>query len=70
VTRGHVRRSQGGLWFYDYDEFVGAVQWLQANPAQAARMGQNGRQYVLRNYSWPAVVSRFEGLIRRWEKAQ
>jgi len=69
VTLGHVRRSQGGLWFQDYDEFVGAVQWLQANPALSARMGQNGRQYVLRNYSWSAVVNRFEGLIRHWQEA-
>lgn len=68
VTRGHVRRSRGGLWFQAYEEFAGAVEWLRANPTQAGRMGENGRTYVTRNYSWEAVLSRFERTIGRWEK--
>jgi glycosyltransferase involved in cell wall biosynthesis len=68
VTRGHVQRSSGGLWFRTYEEFAGAVEWLQANPAAAARMGENGRRYVLGNYTWEAVVTRFEQLIRLWER--
>ncbi|MFW6116366.1 MAG: glycosyltransferase family 4 protein [bacterium] len=67
VTRGHVRRSRGGLWFSDYEEFVAALEWLRANPTLADRMGENGRAYVRRNFSWEAVVSRFRRLIRRWE---
>ncbi len=67
VTRGHVRRSKGGLWFHTYEEFVGAVEWFRANPTLAARMGENGRRYVLSNYTWGTVVSRFEHLIRRWK---
>jgi glycosyltransferase involved in cell wall biosynthesis len=66
VTRGHVQRSKGGLWFRTYEEFVGAIEWLQANPALAARMGENGRQYVSDNYTWEAIVSRFERLIQLW----
>jgi len=67
VTRGHVERSKGGLWFRSYPEFVGAIEWLRANPDLADRMGQNGRQYVLSNYTWEAVATRFEQLIRRWK---
>jgi len=66
VTRGHVRRSKGGLWFRTYDEFAGAIEWFQANSALAARMGENGRRYVSVNYSWDTVVTRFERLIRYW----
>jgi glycosyltransferase involved in cell wall biosynthesis len=67
VTRGHVERSKGGLWFRTFEEFVGAVEWLQANSALADRMGQNGRQYVLSNYTWESVATRFERLIRQWQ---
>lgn len=67
VTRGHVERSRGGLFFRAYDEFKGALQWLQANPALAARMGQNGRRYVEENYTWPVVVDRFERAVRAWQ---
>jgi glycosyltransferase involved in cell wall biosynthesis len=68
VTRGHVRRSKGGLWFQTYEEFAGAVEWLRANPTQAERMGENGQKYVASNYSWDAVLSRFERTIGRWKK--
>jgi O-antigen biosynthesis protein len=67
VTQGHVRRSRGGLWFQTYEEFVGAVEWLQTNPVQAARMGENGCRYVLSNYTWDIVAPRFERMIRSWE---
>jgi len=67
VTRGHVHRSKGGLWFRTYEEFVCAIEWLQAHPDLAARMGRNGRQYVLANYSWSAVVNRFKSLVQRWK---
>jgi len=68
VTRGHVHRCKGGLWFGTYEEFTGALEWLRANPGLATRMGQNGREYVLRNYSWETVVARFERMIRRWQE--
>lgn len=67
VTRGHVQRSRGGLWFSHYEEFVGTIEWLQSNPTLAARMGQNGGGYVRRNYTWPAVVTRFEETLRHWQ---
>ncbi len=68
VTRGHVQRSSGGLWFRSYDDFVGAIEWLQGNPDQAAQMGRNGQRYVRENYTWAAVVERFERLVRGWQR--
>ncbi len=67
VTRGHVRRSRGGLWFRTYEEFAGALNWLLDHPDRAARMGENGRRYVLSNYTWEAVLQRFETLIQCWK---
>jgi glycosyltransferase involved in cell wall biosynthesis len=66
VTRGHVERAKGGLWFRTYDEFVGVIEWLRGNAALAAQMGQNGRRYVLENYTWDAVASRFEAILEAW----
>jgi glycosyltransferase involved in cell wall biosynthesis len=67
VTREHVRRSKGGLWFYSAEEFGGALDWLAAHPDRASQMGQNGRHYVLQNYTWPAVAERFERIFGRWQ---
>lgn len=67
VTRGHVRRCDGGLEFRDYDEFVSAVEWLQHHPDLANRMGKNGREYVQRNYTWRTIADRFERIITLWQ---
>lgn len=66
VTRGHVQRSKGGLWFRTYEEFAGALDWLLEHPDLAARMGENGKRYVLANYTWEAILNRFETLILQW----
>jgi O-antigen biosynthesis protein len=68
VTRGHVRRSKGGLWFHSYEEFIGAVKWIQKHTDLADQMGENGRQYVLENYQPEKVVARFGRVIRRWQE--
>ncbi|MCI0574714.1 MAG: glycosyltransferase family 4 protein [Chloroflexi bacterium] len=67
VTREHVRRSKGGLWFYTFEEFAAAVTWLHSKPALAAQMGANGRHYVQSNYTWPAVVDRFARILAAWQ---
>jgi glycosyltransferase involved in cell wall biosynthesis len=68
ITREHVRRSKGGLWFYSAEEFGEALEWLSDHPDLASRMGQNGRRYVLQNYTWTAVAERFEGILTRWKE--
>lgn len=68
VTREHVRRSKGGLWFSSAEEFSAAVDWLAGHPDLATQMGQNGRSYVLQNYTWTAVAERFERIFGRWQE--
>jgi glycosyltransferase involved in cell wall biosynthesis len=68
VTREHVRRSKGGLWFYSAEEFGSALDWLAGHADLAAQMGQNGRRYVLQNYTWSAVAERFERILNRWQE--
>ncbi|MBI4446621.1 MAG: glycosyltransferase [Acidobacteria bacterium] len=60
VTRDHVQRSQGGLYFTDYYQFEAALDYLVQNEDEAAEMGQRGRHYVLQNYTWDKVLGRFE----------
>jgi len=67
VTKGHVQRSKGGLWFRTYEDFAGALDWLQAHPELAVRMGENGRRYVLSNYTWDVILDRFEKILQDWK---
>jgi glycosyltransferase involved in cell wall biosynthesis len=60
VTRDHAERSNGGLWFDDYLTFEECLNRLIERPREAAAMAAAGRNYVLENYSWSAVLDRFE----------
>jgi glycosyltransferase involved in cell wall biosynthesis len=66
VTVGHVRQSQGGLYFASYSDFEGVVDYLVSNPGQANAMGTSGYGYVRQNYGWPPVIDRLEQAIQSW----
>lgn len=66
VTRGHVQRSKGGLWFGNYDEFKAAVAWLNNHEDSAARMGKNGNSYVKENFTWERVFGQFAQTLTDW----
>jgi glycosyltransferase involved in cell wall biosynthesis len=59
VTREHCQRSQGGLYFYNYQEFEAILDLLLIDKVLRQRMGECGRRYVERNYTWEQVTGRF-----------
>jgi glycosyltransferase involved in cell wall biosynthesis len=63
VLVDHCRRSNGGLWYADGDEFVEALDLLVEQPRLREAMADRGREYVGRNYRWPAVLDRYRSLI-------
>jgi glycosyltransferase involved in cell wall biosynthesis len=63
VMKGHVRRSQGGLYYEGYAEFVEALRWLLDHEALRSRMGQNGAEYVRRNYGPEVVAGRYRAFF-------
>jgi len=64
-TREHCERSNGGLWFRSYPEFETILDRLLASPDLCAKLGANGRAYVEREFSWDAVLKRFDAAIER-----
>lgn len=60
VLREQSVRSGGGLFYRDYDEFAVCLDVLLADHALCRRLGQQGRHFVERYYSWPTVEARLE----------
>lgn len=60
VTRDHVLRANGGLYFDDVAEFAGAVDYLRRHRQERREMGRQGCAYVLEHYGWERVLERFE----------
>jgi glycosyltransferase involved in cell wall biosynthesis len=66
VTRYHVLRSNGGLYYTNFEEFVDVLDWLLAHPAECAQMGNLGCAYVRREYNWEVVIDRFRSATAIW----
>lgn len=63
VTREHVHRANGGLYFSGYADFAATLDYLFDHPATAVTLGQQGRQYVLDNYRWQTITARYSAVI-------
>jgi glycosyltransferase involved in cell wall biosynthesis len=59
VTKNHVRRCDGGLYVANPDEFALALKYLEENNAARSTLAANGQQYVSREFSFDAVLSRY-----------
>ncbi len=63
VTKEQCQRSNGGLYFVNYDEFVATVDYLLGDRETAVKLGQQGRRYVLENFQWPTIIERYQMMI-------
>ena len=59
VTTNFARESNAGLYFRDYFQFEGCVDYILDNESTAHQMGLNGRKYVLDNFTWDIVIDKF-----------
>ena len=59
VTQDFVRRANGGLYFNSFYEFKGCIEYLLNNRTNADLMGENGREFVNRNFSWNVIVEKY-----------
>lgn len=63
VLRGHCKKSNGGLYYQNYFEFEGAVQYLLCHPVEYMQMCANARAYITENYDWDGIMQRFSAVI-------
>ncbi len=68
VTKEHVIRSNGGLYFSNYPEFEESVNTLLNNQVLAKKLAKAGRNYVLANYTWDKICESYIELIKKAEK--
>lgn len=59
VTRNFAVEAKGGLYFENYFEFEGGINYLKNNPDIQRQMGENGREYVMENFAWDVIVDRY-----------
>jgi glycosyltransferase involved in cell wall biosynthesis len=68
VVRWHCERSGAGLVYDDDLELEQALAFVAHAPDDAAQLAKQGREYVLENYTLPAVVDRIEAALKTWTR--
>lgn len=63
VTKSHCIRSNGGLYYQDYDEFEACLTYLITYPDMRLKMAANGRRYVFEEYDWDIIMTRYLSLL-------
>ena len=65
VLQGQCLRSNAGLFYENYAEFIETLALIQSNRRLASAMGRNGREYFQRHYAWPVIVRKYMDMLDR-----
>ena len=63
VLKGHCVKSNGGLYYTDYFEFEGIVDYIFTHDREYQCMRENARKYVEQNYRWDVIMGKFDEII-------
>ncbi len=64
VLKGQCRRSNGGLWYENYEEFEACMNFLLNNEELAVKMALCGKKYTDENYHWDIIKKKYIRLIK------
>lgn len=63
VLKGHCTKSNGALYYNNYYEFEGCINYYLSHEDVKNVMVQNAKQYVTENYQWDVIVNRLDTMI-------
>jgi glycosyltransferase involved in cell wall biosynthesis len=68
VLRGQCIRSNGGLYYDNFAEFVETLRAIDFTPSLAAALGRNGREYFARHYAWSVIERKYLDMFDRLKR--
>jgi len=68
VLKGQCIRSNAGLFYDNYEEFVEALYSLESNGPLNARLGRNGKDFFKRHYAWPVIEKKYLDMFSQLSK--
>lgn len=63
VLKAHCEKGNGGLFYQDYESFEQCMLKLLKDENLRKQMGDDGSQYVEKNYQWDAILKRLNSLM-------
>ncbi len=65
VLKGQCLRSKAGLYYSEYPEFRVALLLLLDDDKLQSALGENGRRYFLRHYTWDTIENKYIRLLQQ-----
>ena len=66
VLTGQCRRSNGGLWYENYDEFEACLNFILSDESISRRMAEKGSEYTRDNYDSLQIKNKYLSLSSRF----
>ena len=63
VLKGHCTKSNGGLYYKNYFEFEGCINYMMNHPEEYEIMCRNARKYVEDYFQWDDIMNKFDKII-------
>lgn len=63
VLKGHCLKSNGGLYYMNYFEFEGILDYIFSHDKEYEAMRSNARLYIDNNYRWEVIMRNFREVI-------
>lgn len=63
VLKGQCQRSNGGLYYRNYEEFEACMDHMLDNGGIIEQLGRQGNAYVEANYTWEIIEDKYRKLI-------
>ena len=59
VLKGQCIRSNGGLYYDNFPEFLETLRAIDGSASLSAALGRSGRAYFSQNYTWPIIEKKY-----------
>jgi glycosyltransferase involved in cell wall biosynthesis len=65
VLKGQCIRSNAGLYYETFREFLETLRVIDTYPTLAAALGKNGRGFYEQHYTWPIIERKYLDMLER-----
>ncbi len=66
VLKGQCRRSNGGLWYENYQEFAACLNLIVSNKNLSQKLAENGKRYTIDNYNCNRIKSKYIAIMDKF----
>lgn len=65
VLKGHCIKSNAGLYYMNYFEFEGIIDYIFSHNDEYKIMCKNAEKYIAENYEWDVIMKKFRDIIQK-----